>query len=338
MFLDGGLKALRRRRFRHEMPFILSCCLTIPRIDSTDKSLKYFTPGWPPMIKISIVPDTNVFISSLTVVEVILQHEFPWLCTLNISRTVLDELDSMKGSKQAARKAIKYIQSIALSLKVEIEGRIDDRKIDVEIECKESVKEKSNDDRILNYLFKLENPVLVTNDVSFSLRCQSFNIYVVSARENRADVVISRILSCFGVSEQGGEPTAGQVRETANGPGAAGISPLQDISNIENFKQEFKNLIEPIICQILLSEVGEGYRVLLTGPLTLEYYLEFMAGHYGLFKSYFPKNCCPVIEKFLAALRNRNMRQVSLNAKVLLVAFGFLPTDDQQAADKGNRG
>lgn len=288
------------------------------------------------MIKISVVPDTNVFISNLAVVEVILRHEFPWLCTLNISRTVLDELDSMKGSKPAARKAIKYIQSVALSLRVEIEGHVDDRKIDVEIECKDSVREKSNDDRILNYIFKLENPVLVTNDVSFALRCRSFNIYVVSAEENMPDLVISRILGCFGVSGNAGAPPGEQTQPSDIG--VAGISPLRSTNDIENFKQEFKGLIEPIICQILLEEMGEGYTALLTGRPSLECYLRLIKSRYYLFRSYFPRSCCSVIEKFLAALKGKNIKEIISHGKVLLVVFGLLPSDDQGVpAGKGAR-
>ncbi|KAI5173400.1 hypothetical protein PAEPH01_1943 [Pancytospora epiphaga] len=300
------------------------------------------------MMKISIVPDTNVFISNLQIVEALLNYEFPWLCTLNISRTVLDELDRLKKFKPAARRAIRYIQSVALSLKVELEGRVDDRKLDVEIECKESIMEKINDDKILNYVFKLENPVLITNDVSFALRCSSFNIYVISAMENDKDLVISRILECFDVdrdisvcelkqeeSLKHTKPVTSKLDKKIENSeqiepscsfDMAGLSPLRNIEDLDRFRHEFKHLIEPVIFRVLFTEVGDNFMTLLSES-SPEYYLNFIKTHYNVFKSYLPKNSCSVIEKFLSALKNKNLKQIISNARVLLVSFGYLPSN-----------
>lgn len=149
------------------------------------------------MLKVSIVPDTNVFTSNLDIIQKIFDYEFPMICTINISRTVLDELDAGKTKNMNVRKAIRYIESIALSLKTEIEGRVDERKIDIEIPCEQSIEENSNDDKILNYVLKLENPILLTNDVVFSLRCVSFRIMVIKVSENTAFGIINQILTIF---------------------------------------------------------------------------------------------------------------------------------------------
>lgn len=299
------------------------------------------------MSKASIVPDTNVFISNLDVIKAVFNHKFPDICTLNISRTVLQELDGLKKEKKEARDAIKFIESISLSLKTEIEGHVDDRKIDVEVEYKEAVQESNNDDKIMNYIFKLENPVFLTNDVGFALKCQSFNIKVLSIKEDSASTVIFKILEILGTDQSGSlmqhhtimteiplHPQTGRIcnkkeeeKQHSDGKpqGEGTIDPNMQKIALDNFKRDFKNAIEPRIQQILLKEIGEGYSVLLKGNLNLEFYLKLITKNFFLFKNYFPKNSVSFINPLLKALKNGDIEAVLSNAKVVYVMFGLIP-------------
>ncbi len=147
------------------------------------------------MLKASIVPDTNVFISNLDMLRDLIKEKFPVLVTINISSIVIKELDTLKKMHTSARKAIRFIESHISDLNVEIEGKVDDRKIEVEYICEESIEEKNNDDKILNYALKLENPILLTNDIGFALKCQSFNILVIKVGKNKITAIVDEIMS-----------------------------------------------------------------------------------------------------------------------------------------------
>lgn len=284
------------------------------------------------MGKASVVPDTNVLVSNLEAVRAVFNYEFPGICTLNISRTVIQELDGLKKKRKEARDAIKFIESVSLSLKTEIEGYIDDRKMDVEVEYKEAVRESNNDDRIMNYIFKLENPILLTNDVGFALKCQSFNIKVISMREATAEAVISRILEAMGEDVPARDSVGDAVQSPtapAEGP-VAGEQPDPGLRKaaLESFKQNFKSAIEPRIHQILLREVGDTYTILLRGDLSLEFYLKFIVKNFFLFENYFPKNSVSFINALLGALKSENIEAVISNAKVVYVMFGLIPGEN----------
>lgn len=287
------------------------------------------------MYKISIVPDTNVLMSNLDVINTIFQYEFPLIYTLNISRTVLKELDSLKNKKPEARAAIKFIQSIACSLKTEIEGHIDERKMELDIAGNTTIEETNNDDKILNYIFKLENPIFLTNDVALLLKSHSFNIKTIQIGNDRADIVILKILESFGLDnphynasiidsglksddthvneqlkhiEQYNPALNQQVRPYSS-------NELERLSQIdkayqqaramafENIKVNMKNIIEPIIHQILYKELGESYVILLREPLDLEFYLGLVVKNFFLFKSYLPKSSQNIICTFLKNIR-----------------------------------
>ena len=149
------------------------------------------------MLKVSIVPDTNILISSLSVVRELYEYDFPMLCTLNISKTVIRELESNKTRSKEARAAIRFLHSVASSPKIEIEGHIDDRKMEVELEPTEEIEPMNNDDMILNYILKLENPVFLTNDLAFSLKCTSHNIFSIVVENATTDALVAEIIEFF---------------------------------------------------------------------------------------------------------------------------------------------
>lgn len=219
------------------------------------------------MQKISIVPDTNTFINNLSILKDLFVYDFPCMSTFNISRTVIRELDNLKNDKLGARDAIKFIESISCSIKTEIEGHIDDRKIDIEVVGNGPIKESNNDDKILNYIFKLENPILLTNDVAFALKANAFNIKYIMLDKCSLSSTIDKInsLICGNPIDCGNSEVDALIAENR-----------QIVILFDNMKINMKSIIEPIIHQIFYKEFGDSHTLLITGDFSLEKYLELV--------------------------------------------------------------
>lgn len=239
------------------------------------------------MLKISIVPDTNVLLSDLELVKQLYTHHIPILYTVNFSRTVLEELDWQKTKMVEARNAIRFIESVSSSLKTEIEGKVDERRMDVEVEAREKIEPKNNDDRILNYCFQLENPILLTNDKAFILKCESFNIKSVKIDGLAVDEVIFSILKVTGLADV----------------------PAMD-SYIERVKVVVEATIRPTIVMILYRELGESVTSALHQGSGLEFYLGLVKTNFNIFKNYISSQAPKVIDEFLSAIANKDVLKV----------------------------
>jgi len=189
------------------------------------------------MYKFSIVPDTNVFIDNLELIKTFMASKFPINHSICIPRTVIQELDNLKLKKKEVRDAIKYIQSISLDFKVEIEGFIDERRLEVDLPYIKPIEEMNNDDKIINYILKLENPVFLTNDVSLRLKCQSYNIRTVQPLELEGQNIYQALLEVLKVdldslsSEGGANAATNDIANTATNDIAANSMASSGASN-----------------------------------------------------------------------------------------------------------
>lgn len=242
------------------------------------------------MFKISIVPDTNVLLSHLDLIKQLYITKFPFLFTLSFSKTVLSELDSLKKDKIDARNAIRFIESILESLKTEIEGRIDDRRIDVVVEAREAITPTNNDDKILNYCFQLENPILLTSDKILHLKCKSANIKSIQTSNVKAKDIASLILKEFEIND-------------------SVILYEENEEKMDKLKRIIEITIQPTITGILKSEIGTKYEVKIPKNSNLENYLEVVKKNFKLFKNFLPKNALKIIDEFLSAIENNNFQK-----------------------------
>ncbi|ELA42357.1 uncharacterized protein VICG_00455 [Vittaforma corneae ATCC 50505] len=254
------------------------------------------------MLKISIIPDTNVLLLNLELVKGLYSSKLPILYSINFSRTVLEELDKMKAKKVEARNAIRFIESISSSLKTEIEGKIDDRKVDVVIETRETIQPKNNDDKILNYCFQLENPIFLTNDKAFCLKCQSFNIKSIKVENMGIEDLISSIMKKLGIED------ARILKECRHG-------------YIDRLKRIVEATIQPTIIEILYKELGDGFDLVVQQNPTLEHYLEIIKTNFIIFRRYFPTRTPKIIDEFLVALRNEDMEKAKDLAHPICMLF-----------------
>lgn len=244
------------------------------------------------MLKLSIVPDTNVMLTDLELIKQLYHNKMPVAFTINFARTVLDELDSMKTTNIKARNAIRFIENISGSMKIEMEGKIDDRKVEVIIEAREMVQPKNNDDKILNYCFQLENPIFLTNDKAFHLKCQTFNIKSILVNGMQIDGLIASIMKEIGLTYEGCN------------------SENKDDEYLNRLKNVLKKTIEPTIESILHREVGDGSSFIVEQNPTLENYLELVRKNFFLFKDFLPSKAPKIIGEFIEALKKKDVNKI----------------------------
>jgi len=261
------------------------------------------------MIKISIVPDTNILISSLEIVKGLYSCSFNAQYTVNFSKTVLNELDGLKKKSVHARNAIKFIESVTDLLKTEIEGKIDERKMDVVVNVRELITTQNNDDKILNYCFQLENPVFLTNDKAFILKCDSHNIKSVKVEDKKLSAIVKEIHKLFGLN------TADKQNEAKK-------------AFIEHLKQSVKATIEPCFIDILSKELGNNFEIMLKEDTTLEFYCNLVVKNFFLFKNFLPQKSPKIIKEFVDSLKTKDLPRIKHLAGVVCHLFRkTLPED-----------
>lgn len=243
------------------------------------------------MFKISIIPDTNVMLSNLELIKDIYTCKIPLPFTVNFAKTVITELESKKIIKEEARQAIRFLANVSDSLKTEIEGKIDDRKIDVVIEGKQPIEVANNDDKILNYCLQLENPIFLTNDKAFYLKCLSFNIKTIIVGNKGIQELISAILNEFGVNE------TEQEKENQN-------------NYISKVRISLKKTLLPTIILILEREFGPGYNLNADQDANLDFYLDFVSNNFHLFRNFLPAQSPMLIKKMLKNLKDGNTSEI----------------------------
>lgn len=261
------------------------------------------------MFKVSIIPDTNVLISNLELVKYIYSCDISVPYTVNFSKTVLNELDNLKKKNVGARNAIRFIEGVSGSLKTEIEGKVDDRKLDVVVESRNPVHESNSDDRILNYCFQLENPVFLTNDKAFYLKCVSFNVATIVVDSKRPREVLSEIEKAIGLD------SVDRLREA----GAACI---------EKLKNAVKTAVEPVILGILSRELGTGHELMLEESNTLEHLLGLVQNNFFLFRDFLPRRSPKIIAEFQECLGSENLKKSKELARLVCSLFRKILADD----------
>ncbi|KAL6122660.1 hypothetical protein NUSPORA_00186 [Nucleospora cyclopteri] len=247
------------------------------------------------MLKISVVPDTNVFISHLEFVNRLINANLPAYLTINVSKAVIEELDLFKKDQENASKAVKMILQND-SDRIELQGYKDERRVEVEVTSKGEVPVKNNDDRILNYAMELENPVILTNDQLFIVKCKTKNVRAISVESNDEITVLNGILNIVGIN----------VKEVDDG--------VYDKLEVLRCK------LLPIIKEILFKELGQTY-VLLIEKEDLLFLLKLILDNFFLFKNYLPKTSRSLLNKFKKAVSMNNTENINKELPLIYSLF-----------------
>lgn len=255
------------------------------------------------MERISIVPDTNLLISHLNFIKYILNIDGPFYITIYIPRVVLGELDLLKTTHFEVREIIRFI-SDNLNRAVEIEGHINTDKIEVEVFKKEyeKITEQNNDDKILNYINTLENPILLTNDVVLQLKCNSYNIPSFGLNDKNYLDTFNLILKTQGIQ----------------------INLEQKTEKYIQFEKIFYEITQKIKI-IIINELGTDY-ILTIHENNFSGVLDLVIDNFNIFNRYFPKYSKQYFIKLKKAIENYEIDNIHKYLKIIAAISGIVYT------------
>lgn len=256
------------------------------------------------MGRISIVPDTNLLISHLNFIKYILNINGPFYITIYIPRVVLEELDSLKITHFEVREIIRFIFD-NLNQAIEIEGHINVDKIEVEVfkkkEC-EKIIEQNNDDKILNYINTLENPILLTNDIVLQLKCNSYNIPSFGLDDKNYLDTFNLILKTQGIQINLEEKTKKYIQ----------------------FEKIFYEITQKIKA-IIITELGTDYILTMYENNFFEI-LDLVINNFNIFSRYFPKYSKQYFVKLKKAIENYEIDKIHKYLKIIAAISGIVYT------------
>lgn len=259
------------------------------------------------MLRISIVPDTNVFISHLDIVKRLYEDEFPVDVIMSISRVVLRELDYNKGKMMEAREAIRFLEKVYNAPITELEGRLRDSSMDV-VDCAKLIPNtKNNDDEILNFASKQIHPVILTGDKAFYLKSKCYNIESVLVHSLGYEDLKLKILKIY----TGVEPM--DIDEDSSKPG-------ED----EKTKEQIRDRLFPVVLTIMERSIGKAYVLFFPNDLkmiTLDFLLSLIIKENYLFRPYLPRRSKEIIQNLKEKIKDAHGKELHALGSELLMLF-----------------
>lgn len=244
-----------------------------------------------------------MLVSNLDVIIGLLEIPLPEGSTICVSRTVIRELDSLKTKLAGARSAIRFLQATTNFVRMQIEGIENENRMESESELLGKIKEQNNDDQIINYIFKQENAVLLTNDVAFALRCNTYSIKSIEVKGKSAGEIAREILVYFEME------MPGLVEE-----------PEQECS-LQTLKLTVKLAIESRIKEITIKELGPESDIIFERMSCLEDYIHHIIRNYFIFQRHLPKKSRKILQNYSTELKNGNYEIIYDQSKGICKLF-----------------
>lgn len=251
------------------------------------------------MIRLSLVPDTNIFIDNLTFLSALVENELDFILKICISKIVISELDNLKNEKIDARRAIEFLYENSDNMNIEIEGRQDDRFIEVDYAKQEPIIPKNNDEMILNYCLSLENPIILTQDKGFILKCKSKNLYNINTAKYNIVDIYNKI--CSQASLHGGP-----------------ISTFDNLEKMDNFRLKLSDFVRAV----LLHEVGEPIDIYIEDE-NLDTLCLIILNNFSMFDKFIPKCSKDMLRTFLKFIQASNLNEVIKMLPEMFALFRF---------------
>ncbi|ADM12517.1 uncharacterized protein Eint_110150 [Encephalitozoon intestinalis ATCC 50506] len=259
------------------------------------------------MLRISIVPDTNVFISHLEVIKRLYEDEFPVDVIMSISKVVLRELDYNKKKKVEAREAIRFLEKVYNAPITELEGRLKDSTMDLVDTTKLIQNTKNNDDEILNFASKQVHPVILTDDKAFHLKSKCYNIASILVHDLAYEDLKFKILKIY----TGVEPM--DIDEDSNRP-----------DEDEQMKEQIRDKLFPVVLTIMEKGIGKPYALFFPNDLrmiTLDFLLDLIIKENYLFRPYLPRRSKEVVQSLRERIKNAHGEELHSLGSELLMLF-----------------
>ncbi|KAH9410555.1 hypothetical protein HK407_12g16840 [Ordospora pajunii] len=259
------------------------------------------------MLRISIVPDTNVFILHLDMIRKLYEDEFPIDVSMSISKVVLQELDHNKGKMAEARKAIRFLEKVYNASITELEGKLKDSSMDVVDGGKPMPEVHNNDDKILSFASKQIHPVVLTSDKAFYLKSKCYNVESILMQSLSYEQLKIKILGIY-----------------------TGIEPMDideensKLDGDEKIKELIRDKLLPTILLIMEKSIGRPYVLFFPDDLkavTLEFLLDLIIKENGLFHPYLPRKSREIVQGLKKKFKNAKGEELLRLGSELLMMF-----------------
>lgn len=257
------------------------------------------------MLKISIVPDTNVFMSQLDKIKRLCEDEFPVDVSMSVSKVVLRELDYNKGRSAEAREAIRFLEKVYNMPVAELEGKLKDDRMDVIEDSAPVAQAENNDDRILNFASKQVNPVLLTADKAFYLKSKCYNVESVLVQDMSYEDLKFRILRIYTEIEPMDIDDAG-------------------LESDDEIRRHIRDRLLPVVLTIMERGIGKPYVQFFPDDVklvTLDFLLGLISKETRLFNPYLPRRSKNVIQDLRMKIKNAHGEDLRDLGSQLLILF-----------------
>jgi rRNA-processing protein FCF1 len=258
------------------------------------------------MIRISIIPDTNIFIDRLEVIRGLYEEEFPIELSMSIPKIVLRELDHKKKDSYEARNAIRFLEEIVGKLdRAELEGARNDSAMDVVSDSCIVDEVKNNDDRIIRFASERVNPVVLTNDKALHLKAKAHSIKSVMTANLSYEDIKYQILGAYTNIER-----MDVIEHEQPGNGA--------------IKDHVKAKLFPVVIQIMEKHLGKPYVLFFPDnpqDVDLDFLLNLIIKEYYVFHSYIPRSSKNILEKIKKDMEKARGEELKRLGSKLLMLF-----------------
>jgi rRNA-processing protein FCF1 len=258
------------------------------------------------MIRISIVPDTNIFIDRLEVVRRLYEEEFPVELSLSIPKVVLGELDHLKKESYEARSAIRFLEEIIGRFdRAELEGAKNDSVMDMVGGPCVIDEVKNNDDRIIRFASERVNPVILTNDKALYLKTKAYSIKSIMATGLSYDDIKYQILGAYTHIER------------------MDVIEHDQPSSSSAIKDRVRNKLFPVVIQIMEKHLGKPYVLFFPDnpqDADLGFLVSLIIKEYYIFQSYIPRSSKKILEKIRMDMEKAEGEELKgLGSKLLML-------------------
>lgn len=262
------------------------------------------------MIRISIVPDTNIFMSHLDIIGRLYEDEFPVDVSMSISKVVLAELDYNKTRSVGAREAIRFIEKVYNTSSTELEGRLREDRVEVVSDTHPVTEIKNNDDRILDFASKQVHPIVLTGDKAFYLKCKCHNVesILVHGTVSYEDLKLKILKAYTDIEPMDIDDTYG---------------PTSD----EEIKKRIRDKLLPTVLMIMEKAIGRPYVLFFPDDLrmvTLDFLLDLVIKENHLFHSYLPKKSKAILQDLRGRIKTAQREELLELGPKLLMLFRIL--------------
>lgn len=263
------------------------------------------------MVRISLIPDTNIFISHLDILNKFCDDSIEGLPVefgICIPAIVIRELDFQKKDSHKARDAIRFIENLLPDMKVlRLEGFSNKADMDV-VSGNLIVKDvENNDDKIIKYASQRVNPIILTLDKGLYIKAKTYDLKALLVSGLTYEEIKNKIIKDY---------TKMEPMDI--------IDDHTDLSSDSAIINHTKKKLLPVVLTIMQQAIGETYVLFFPDPyesITLEYIVKLIIKEFFLFSPYLPKSSLKLVKELNEEINNNKGNDLKKSCSKLLMLF-----------------